>query len=207
MELSVEERAKALRRIARRGGFEVGADDSRLYATHGEDLRAVVGRLPHRATHDLIEGIIDHITEDPLDGEADILRALRPTDPSKTLTQVREEQAALEGVNVKTIERREMKGAISFIHRVDELRQLPSFSIDGDVREKAIQDDTIYMLTALVRELVRDNPEAIARVEGLWAKMLSGAGSLSGKRIYGPSELFDDVLGNPDLDDTYSPFS
>lgn len=196
---SVDQRAKAVRRIARRGGFPEGADFMQLVGMHWDDLCVAIGPISNDYQREIVEKILSALGE--LDGGKELLRALRPPRRGMSLTEVREEQALAENVTVKTIERREMKGAIAFVHQADELLARLEQAIDEEIKV----DRESFLLWALIRELVRDNPAALERTEQYWAKLSSAVMPIGDEGIYGPRDIFLDKLGDA-LDMPFKPY-
>ncbi|KUF08444.1 hypothetical protein AUL38_04630 [Leucobacter sp. G161] len=119
-----------------------------------------------------------------------------------SLAEVREEQALAENVTVKTIERREMKGAIAFVHQADELLARLEQAIDEEIKG----DRENFLLWALIRELVRDNPAALERTEQYWAKLYSEVSPADDEGVYGPRDIFLSKLGDA-LDTPFKPYT
>lgn len=198
-----EARVKAARRMARRGGVPADMHYNELGAAHGQEIVDLLGpRGTLRDKHDLIEAALGQSTDHEFDRA--FMGVMRPDGSRPQMRDIREAFAQAEGVSTKTVERWEEQGAQAFVRRLDDLIALEQEARASGTAAQVHEMEREYILMALVRELVRDNPGALERVEAKWSKRLSAATSLSGRGIYGPRELFLEVLDEDDLEKPFS---
>lgn len=153
----LEERIKALRRIARKGGIHDGMTGEEMLARYLDELRI----LGIEVSPGQLERIMEIVRRNSNSGtaeEAMMAEVLwRPADVS--IREARDACLRAYGISLKTLERRERVGAASlamqFARLVRESEDIPE-AFDS-------RDDQILLLTGIIRLLARQHPD-VAKV-------------------------------------------